>query len=46
MWALGLLVIAPIDTGADTNTISYDLWDSLGQPQLTATTLQVLGFLG
>ena len=28
--AIGLPVTALIDIGADTNTISYDLWDSLG----------------
>ena len=44
--ALGLPVTALIDTRADTNTISYDLWVSLGQPQLKATTLQVLSFSG
>ena len=31
--AIGLPIIAVIDTGADTNTISYELWVSLGQPQ-------------
>ena len=44
--ALGLPVTTLIDTGADTNTISYDLWDSLGQPHLKATSLQVLRFFG
>ena len=44
--ALGLPVIALIDTGADTNTISYDFWDSLGQPHLKSTKLQVSGFFG
>ena len=44
--AIGLLVIALIDTRADTNTISYDLWDSLGQPQLKATNLKVSSFIG
>ena len=34
---IGLPVTALIDTRADTNTISYDLWVSLGQPQLKAT---------
>ena len=37
--AIGLPVTALIDTGADINTISYDLWINLGQPQLKATTL-------
>ena len=40
------VVTALIDTGADTNTISYDLWDSLGQPNLKSTNLQVSGFFG
>ena len=44
--AIGLPVTALIDTGADTNTISYDLWVNLGQPQLKATTLQVVSFFG
>ena len=44
--ALGLPVTALINTGADTNIISYDLWDSLGQPQLKATSLQISGFSG
>ena len=43
---IGLPVTALIDTGADTNTISYDLWVNLGQPQLKATTLQVVSFSG
>ena len=30
--AIGLLVTTLIDTGVDTNTISYDLWINLGQP--------------
>ena len=31
---IGLPVTSLINNGADTNTISYDLWVSLGQPQL------------
>ena len=42
--ALGLPVMVLFDTGVDTNTISYDVWDNLGQPQLKATSLQVSGF--
>ena len=42
--SLGLPATTLIDTGADTNTISYDLWEALGKSHLRPTSLQVMGF--
>ena len=42
--SLGIPTVALIDTGADTNTISYALWEKLGKPYLTTHQLILTGF--
>ena len=45
--SLGISTIALIDTGADANTISHDLWVQLGKPYLWPTQqVTLIGFLG
>ena len=43
--SLGIPTVALIDTGADTNTISYALWEKLGKPHLTSYQLTLTGFV-
>ena len=42
--SLGIPTVALIDTGADTNTISYALWEKLGKPSLATHQLILTGF--
>ena len=37
-------VNAFIDSGADLNILSWNAWDALGQPELTPTSINFVGF--